>query len=218
MAEWLKKWGAYLRNRKFLVSLGVAFLLLIASIVITYFAIIYATDKSSGPVTDIILSNIPVFDVDGIFLYGPVIFWIIMLGYTFSDPKRVPFTFKTIALFLVIRSIFISLTHIGPFIPNVFVNSPGISGILSVFSSGNDLFFSGHTGLPLLLALIFWDNKNVRVFCLVSSLFFGAIVLMAHLHYSIDVFGAFFITYSIFCIAEKFFKADQETLSKGLVA
>jgi hypothetical protein len=211
MAEWLKKWGVYGRNGKFLTSLGTAFIFLFAALIISFFAITYATERASGPVTDIILSNIRVFDVNGIFLYGPVIFWTIMIGYMFSDPKRIPFTFKTIALFLLIRSIFISLTHIGPFLPSTYVNNSGISGILDVFTSGNDLFFSGHTGLPFLLALIFWENKYARVFCLASSVFFGAIVLMAHLHYSIDVFAAFFITYTIFCIAKEIiFKKDYQ--------
>ncbi|MBI3904685.1 MAG: hypothetical protein HY309_03785 [Pseudomonas fluorescens] len=40
------------------------------------------------------------------------------------------------------------------------------------------------------------------------SVLFGISVLLGHLHYSIDVFGAFFITYSIFCLAKKFFPKD----------
>ncbi len=216
MAERLKRWRTYRQNRGFLISLGVGFLFLLASIVITYFAIIYATERSSAPVTDFILSNIRVFDVDGIFFYGPVIFWVMMILYTIFDVKRIPFALKTIALFLVMRSIFISLTHIGPFLPSTYVSTSGISGILGVFSSGNDLFFSGHTGLPFLLALIFWEDKYTRIFCLASSVFFGAIVLMAHLHYSIDVFGAFFITYAIFHIAEVFFKKDYQIGLNGI--
>jgi hypothetical protein len=39
---------------------------------------------------------------------------------------------------------------------------------------------------------------------------FGVIVLLSHLHYSIDVFAAFFITYSIYHIALKLFDRDYE--------
>ncbi|MGC9602933.1 MAG: phosphatase PAP2-related protein [Minisyncoccia bacterium] len=213
MAEWLNKYRLYFRNRKFLFLAGGGFLFLVLSIIISFFAIIYATDRASGPVTDIILSNLPVFDVDMIFVYGPVLFWILVAGYLVFEPKKIPFTLKSIALFIVIRSIFISLTHIGPFPVHDQITT---SGLLGVFTSGNDLFFSGHTGLPFLMALVFWDNKYLRWFFIAASIFFGAIVLMAHLHYSIDVFAAFFITYAISHIAEVFFKKDRKIFNEGI--
>ena len=180
----------------------------------TFFAILYATERASYPVTDIILSNIPVFDVDGIFLYGPLLFWIFIGVYLiFFEPKKLPFSLKSISLFLVIRSFFISLTHIGPFPSHAQIDPTGIIG---AFNSGSDLFFSSHTGLPFLMALIFWDNKFRRLFCLFASFLFGAVVLMAHLHYTIDVFSAFFITYAIFKISEKLFKNDRNFCINGI--
>lgn len=180
----------------------------------TYLAIIYATEKASNSVTDIILSNIRVFDVDGIFIYGPVLFWIIIGAYIFFfEPKKIPFTIKSIAVFLLTRSIFLTLTHIGPFPDRIQIYS---TGIFSVFTTGNDLFFSSHTGFPFLMALIFWDNKYLRIFSLIASLIFGTVVLLGHLHYSIDVFAAFFITYTIFHLNEKLFKKDREIFINGI--
>ena len=197
MTDWLSRYKSYFRDKELILSIGVGFLFLIVSIVITFFAILYATDRASGPVTDIILSNLPVYDVDGIFVYGPVIFWMLVAIYLLYKPKKIPFTIKSIALFTIIRSIFITLTHIGPFPIHDQITT---SGLLGVFTTGNDLFFSGHTGLPFLMALVFWDEKYLRWFFIAASIFFGAIVLMAHLHYSIDVFAAFFITFAIYHI------------------
>jgi hypothetical protein len=101
---------------------------------------------------------------------------------------------------------FVSLTHIGPFPLKLELESK----LLDFITSGNDLFFSGHTGLPFLIALIFWDHIYIRRLFLVSSVVFGVVVLLAHLHYSIDVFAAFFITYSIYHISLKVFKRDYE--------
>ena len=179
----------------------------------TYFAIVYATKSSSGPVTDIILNNIPVFDVDQIFVFGPVMFWVIIAIYLFFNPQKFPFTLKGIATFNLIRSLFLIMTHIGPFPTHLLING---TGILGVFTSGNDLFFSGHTGLPFLMALMFWNKKFLRLFCLIASFFFGAVVLMAHLHYTIDVFAAFFITYTIFHLAKVFFRKDHQVFLNGL--
>jgi len=213
MNSWLSRYRPYIKNKQFLISAGAAFLLFFAGVALTYFSIVYATESASNSVTDIILSNMPVIDVDDLFLFGPVIFWIIIAVYFFSDPKKIPFTIKCIAVFLIIRSIFISLTHIGPF-PDATLIS--FSGIIGVFTTGKDLFFSSHTGLPFLMALVFWHDKYVRYFCLISSLFFGAVVLFGHLHYSIDVFAAFFITYAIFHIARKIFKKDRQIFFHGL--
>ncbi|MGC9610801.1 MAG: phosphatase PAP2-related protein [Minisyncoccia bacterium] len=206
-----EKYKLCFKDRKFIFSVIGGFLFLATSIVIAFFAIMYATESASQPVTDIILNNIPLFDVDGLFIYGPLVFWFIIFVYLIFEPKKIPFSLNSIALFTLIRSAAISLTHIGPFMGNVQISS---LGVLGVFTSGNDLFFSGHTGLPFLMALILWDKKPMRYFCLAASVFFGAVVLMARLHYSIDVFAAFFITYTIFKITEKLFKKIKKHFSR----
>jgi hypothetical protein len=127
---------------------------------------------------------------------------------------------KSISLFVIIRSIFISLTHLGPY-PDRIVTDVMQSGLIYFFfsyddflwSTGGDLFFSAHTGLPFLIALIFWDIRRMRIFCIISAIFFGIIVLLGHLHYSIDVLAAFFITYGIFHISKKVFAKDVEAYS-----
>jgi hypothetical protein len=213
MSNLFNTYKALGKNKKFLVSTGVALFILFAGMVITFFAIVYATERASGPVTDVILSNIRVYDMDAIFIYGPVLFWAIVVVYLFFEPKKIPFTFKSIGLFLVIRSLFTSMTHMGPFPTHIPINA---SGLFGAFTSGNDLFFSGHTGLPFLMALVFWQTKSMRYFCLISSLIFGTVVLMTHLHYTIDVFGAFFITYTIFHIAQSIFVHDRKIFLGGL--
>src|SRR3989344_8842551 len=74
---------------------------------------------------------------------------------------------------------------------------------------GGDLFFSAHTGMPFLGALAFWREKGIRNFYLLTAVFFAAVVLLGHLHYTIDVLSAFFITYGIFHIAEWIFPHDR---------
>jgi hypothetical protein len=191
-------------------------LLLLISLVINYFGSLYANESISNSVTDIILDNIPVINVGMIFVFGPIIFWIVMMFVCLHDPKKIPFTLKSIALFVIIRALFISLTHIGPHPDRAALDIASLNWIYDlihsnnffIFSSGGDLFFSGHTGLPYLMALVFWHKPFVRIFCLFSAIFFGIIVLLGHFHYSIDVLSAFFITYSIFHISQKLFKKD----------
>jgi len=197
-------------DRKFLWSFLVAIVFLLAALVVNLMAGVYATAHATGWVGDIVLSNIPVVNVDDVFVYGPLIFWTIVSLYCLYDPKKIPFWLKSVAFFIVIRSIFITLTHIGPFPDRAAVDSLSLGSNINlfIFSSGADLFFSGHTGLPFLLSLVFWKNLPMRIFCLIASVFFGVVVLLGHLHYSIDVLAAFFITYTIYHIAVRIFPWD----------
>jgi hypothetical protein len=205
-------------DKKFIRSLFFSFLFLLGALVVNYFAALYAFERASGAVSDIVLSNIPVFDIDWIFVYGPIVFGIWMAFLCISNPRTLPFTMKSIAMFVLIRSGFITLTHIGPFPDRNIIdaNSTLLLHAISnnpnffLFSTGADLFFSGHTGLPFMLALVFWKRRLTRIFCFVTSIFFGVIVLLGHLHYSIDVASAFFISYTIYVITAKTFKTDRE--------
>jgi hypothetical protein len=201
-----KSYKDHFTDKSFVWSVVLSLFLLVISLIIEFYAGTYATEVASSPVKDLILSNIPVFDVDAIFIYGPLVLWLFVAGLLLYEPKKIPFVLKSIALFVVIRSVFITLTHIGPYPDQIVIAGKYISK----FSFGGDLFFSAHTGLPFLMALVFWQNKFLRTIFIATAVFFGITVLLGHLHYSIDVLSAFFITYSIFRLAEIFFKKDKE--------
>jgi hypothetical protein len=177
-----------------------------ASLVVQYYSIVFATARVSNPVTDLILSNIPVVDVDGIYVYGLFFLVAFISLLCLSHPKRMPFILYSLALFIVIRSVFVVLTHLAPYpIPP----QTDFGTTMSKIFFGGDLFFSGHTGVPFLIALIYWKEKGLRNIFLMLSVFFGGVVLLGHLHYSIDVLAAFFITYTIFHIAEWLFPSER---------
>ena len=213
MTYLIETYKSYFTDKRFVSTFSVALVLFVASLFVNFYAGIYATENVSNSVTDMFLSNVRVFNVEDIFVYGTFVFWWFVLILGFLKPQRFPFALKSIALFTLIRSVFITLTHLGPF-PNQIIIDP--ASILNEFVFGGDLFFSGHTGLPFLLALIFWDNKNLRVIFLISSVIFGLTVLLGHLHYSIDVLSAFFITYSIYHIALFLWPEDKNLFIHGL--
>lgn len=211
MKIWAQKWKDVLCDKEFIKSLIISFLFIAISLYVNFIAGTYATEKASLPVTDIILSNVRAYDVDGIFVYGPVVLFTFISILLLYDPKKISFTLKSIALFTIIRSIFISLTHLGPFPTQTLIAS---GDLINKFTFGGDLFFSGHTGLAFLMTLLFWQNKKLRYLFLTYSIFIGTIVLLGHYHYSIDVLAAFFITYTIFDISTFLFKEDFINFSK----
>ena len=154
MREKISEFKRLFSNKKYLYSFILSFAFLATGLVANYYAGMYATEAASSPVTDIILSNTRAYDLDGIFVYGTILLIFFIVFISFYKPRRVPFVAESTGIFYVVRSAFVSMTHLGPFPSQIVIHSD----LLSKFTFAGDLFFSGHTGMPFLMALIFWQN------------------------------------------------------------
>jgi len=215
MKHILEKHRQHWTRKQFMISVIIGALFLAFSVTALNYAIGYTRTSQSNAVTDLILDNIPTFNVAWIVAYGPLALILLISAVTLMEPRRVPFVMKSFALLILIRSAFITFTHLAPFpersglIHNALLDTLGING-------SSDLFFSGHAAMPFLAALIFWDNKKLRIMFLLISIFFAIVMLLGHLHYSIDIFAAFFITYTISHLCKKFFAKDYDLFHNGL--
>lgn len=204
------------KDREFLLSVGAGLLMLAASMGAFFYSANYANVKASNAVTDIILSNTRVYDVGDIFVYGVLIMIASTAVIVIMRPRHMPFTLKSIALLYFIRSFAVMLTHISAYPYRAELDAQSYfltSNFFRAFFTGDDLFFSGHVALPFLVALIFWNSVIVRYIFIAISVIFAVVVLLGHFHYSIDVFSAYFITYSIYVIALRSFSKDFARIS-----
>lgn len=199
-------------NRFFVFSSVAGVLFLIGSFFVNYYAAQYATIEAGNATTDVLLNILPVVNTDIIFTEGALLFIIFVVILSLAQPKTIPLTLKSIALFICVRSLFVIMTHLGPSPDHISAELNNIK----YFSTGADLFFSGHTGLPFLMSLLFWDNKYLRWIFLSCSLIAASAVLLGHLHYTIDVFSAFFITFGISRISLWAFDKDARVFKHGL--
>ncbi len=201
--------GFWTPARKRSMWLGV--FLLAISIVIQITLGEYSSRAAVGApwVSDLFLSFLPVVNLGFVIVGCEIVLWVFAWVLLIVRPRYLIFGTKAIALFIISRAFFFSLTHIGPYPTNI---SPGPHndgyGLYHLVTFSGNFFYSGHTGFPVMLALIFWDNKFLRYAFIALSFLFGAAVLLAHVHYSIDVFAAPFIVYGVFVITKKFFPHD----------
>ncbi len=195
-------------------SLSVGILLLIVALAIQMIAGRYSAKAATNFVGDIFLDNLPTVNLNYIIVDGG---FLVILASTIIltvRPRYLLFSLKAASTFIVIRSFFVSVTHLGIYPEQIVLGSGAVDRFYALFNLQDGFFFSAHTGLPLLMAFIFWDNPLLRYFFIVLSMFFGASVLFAHVHYSIDVFAAPFMTYAIFKISQKIFPKDYGLIPK----
>jgi hypothetical protein len=194
MENTLRLYRTLFGNRAYVRSVCTGAVFLAASTIAIFAAVTYATVHASNHVTDFVLSRVGPVNVRFLFVYGTFIAFAITASLLAWRPNRLPFALKAMALFLLVRAVFVALTHMAPSPIDPQKPAPFFNSIFY----GSDLFFSGHTGMPFLAALAFWHIPQWRMFYLALTAFFGSIVLLGHYHYSIDVLAALFITHGVF--------------------
>jgi hypothetical protein len=209
--------GFWTPARKRSMCIGV--LLLIVSIYMQITLGEYSARAAIGApwVGDLFLSLLPVVNLTWVIVGCEIALWVFAWVLLILRPRYLVFGTKAIALFIISRAFFFSLTHIGPYPTNISPSSNNNGyGLYHLLTFQGNFFYSGHTGFPVLLALIFWDNKFLRYLFIVLSFLFGASVLLAHVHYSIDVFAAPFIVYGMFVITKNMFPHDYAIIRSAI--
>lgn len=136
-----------------------------------------------------------------------------------TEPKRWIRYMHTGSLLSLLRGVCIVLTGLGT--PDPSHNPSGIFqrryldiyldllSPLGVFQRNalhsyltKDLFFSGHTATTFVLFLYLSHRPVLRVIALFAHFFVVMTVFVSHIHYSIDVVGAWAITFAVFALRE----------------
>jgi len=140
-------------------------------------------------------------------------------AFLWNEPRRWVRYMVTGALVSLARGVTIALTGLG--VPDPVHAGPGIGArdfgtafaeLLSpvgVFDRGaiaayltQDLFFSGHVATTFLLWLYLRGRSRLAPLALAANLAVTASVMLSHIHYSIDVVGAWAVTFALFVLRE----------------
>lgn len=141
------------------------------------------------------------------------------LALLLSEPRRWVRYMVTGGLVSLARGLSIALTGLGA--PDPAHAGPGIGGRdlwralaelaspLGVFQRDaiaayltKDLFFSGHAATTFLLWLYLRHRPTLRWAALAAHGLVVASVMLAHLHYAIDVVGAWAVTFALYVLRE----------------
>src|SRR5947209_11958968 len=125
-------------NRAYLRSVCEGAVFFAASSIAIFAAVSYATVHASNYVTDLVLSRVGPYNVRFLFIYGTFTAFALTAGLLVWRPNRLPYALNTIAPFLLVRAVFVALTHMAPSPIDPQQPAPFFNTIFY----GGDLFFS----------------------------------------------------------------------------
>lgn len=204
--KWAYHWKVLVDDPVYRASFLAGGILLFGAYIVNDLANAYGDARTYTSVGDIIIDNLPVVNLEFLYTWGMYfLIGLIVFCPLFLKPEMAPFAMKTMAVMMYLRSGFILLTNFGPPV-GFFYESAKVGGhVLSDFLFRNDLFFSGHVAYPFLAFLIFREIRWASWIFLLGALVQSVTVLFMHVHYSIDVFAAYFIAYGLYKFSEYVF-------------
>ncbi len=174
-----------------------------------------------GALPDLVLEAVPYVAAVA---HANYVLWLVVyvplsLAFLAREPRRWVRFAVTGGIISLVRGATIAATGLGP--PDPALAGAGLGGrdpwqawleLLSpwgVFAHGTaqayltkDLFFSGHTATTFLLVLYLWPHRRWRAIALAAHVLVVASVLVARLHYTIDVVGAWAVTFAVYALRE----------------
>lgn len=215
MMNLFQRMKAFVRDHDFFYQLFAGALVLFLGMITSVLGNHYATIHMGTPVPDIFIWGISSNNMVIYYVWSALSFLIALGLLIIWKPKTAPFLLFGLGMFYLVRSGFIVLNTPG--FPEGIVGMETATPFIKKYFFGGDLFFSGHAGAPFFVALALWDyKKTLRTLFLAISIGSGIIVLVGHYHYSVDVAGAYFITYTIYAISKYLFPKAYEYFKRSV--
>lgn len=164
----------------------------------------YISQGKTIPVlSDMILDNIPLWDIDYMYdiasLLSSVVFGIYVIHC--RKHREVPLYLLLCGTFHLVRGVFIVLTPFGN--PPMFDGTEGLFNGFSNYELG--VYPSGHTGISWMYFVLATDKRYRAALALCLMVIVGALFLSRG-HYSIDVLSGIFFAYAIKSYGEKYWR------------
>jgi membrane-associated phospholipid phosphatase len=197
MQNWKNAFADKIFKQKFLAS----FILLIVVLICLPFFFQFIEKRSGIILDDFILKNIQPVDVSIAIFFIIWVVSILMILRAVQKPAIFILLLTSFTLLTVSRIISIYFVVLNPPANLIVLKDPLSNFFYGATFITKDLFYSGHTATMFLMFLCL-EKKIEKCVALTASFFVGILVLVQHVHYSVDVLVAPFITYLIYRFAK----------------
>ncbi|MFI5138661.1 MAG: phosphatase PAP2-related protein [Sphingobacteriales bacterium] len=197
--KWKETWNSPFKKRRMII--GTIILVIVVFVLPIFFG--YIEKRNGVLLNDWLLSRIPARNVSGLIfaiIWGLVVF--IFIRALFNPSIYITYSW-TLIFVVIARFICITLVPLDP--PTGFI--PLTDPLTSVFYGHvvvtKDLFFSGHTAILTLIVLCF-EKKTDKLIAFTGLITVAFLLMVQHIHYTIDIMAAPVIVYAIYRLTQYF--------------
>jgi hypothetical protein len=200
-------WNKAMDDPFFKKRLQLGLIIWIAVLIAFPFFFDYIENRNGILLNDFIINSIPAYDVS---IPTFLIIWSMFLVFLYRsiyDPALLLLFLWGFIFLSISRFICIYLVPLNPPEQLIALRDP-ITNLFYGKKHGfitKDLFYSGHTSTQFLMCLCF-TKRSDKILALISTILVGAFVLIQHVHYSIDVIAAPFLTYFVYLLSKQVVK------------
>ncbi len=198
--SWKMAWS----NSRFKKQIIAGSILLIIVLIIFSSFLSKIEQRDGHTINDWLLDRIPSIDLS-IPVFAIIWSSTLLLIWQASKNPSIFLTYLWAFIFLMIsRMITIYLVPLNPpqnLVPllDPLINKTFYDGVFIT----KDLFYSGHTASVLLMSFCL-KGKTHKKLTLSAAICIGLMVLLQHIHYTIDVIAVPFFTYGVYYLSKKF--------------
>ncbi len=206
-------WKAAYKANCFKIRLFIALVLFAGILTVFPFFFQYIESRDGLDLHDAVVAAIPAHDVSipiFIFIWSTTL---LLALRCIRDPQLLLislYCFIVLTLTRMCTIYFIPLNPPQGLIPLVDPLSNFFYGKTNFVTK--DLFFSGHTSSQFIFFLSL-KKKRDKIFALISTIVVGSLVLVQHVHYTVDVLAAIPLTYLCFLLGRRIALGRGDTLA-----
>jgi hypothetical protein len=202
LIQLITPWRSALQDKRFRIKILITGLLLALCAYIAPLFFNYIQQREGLVLNDYLLNRLPAYDLSVwtfVLLYILILSAVIWLAF---NPRLFLLALQAYVILTVLRFITIFIVPLDPPVQLVELIDPFVQRYLYQQSVTKDLFFSGHTSLLVLLALVVPAGR-FRLVLLAGTLVVATMLLIQHAHYTIDVLVAPFFSWLALTLAKK---------------
>lgn len=197
-ADFQFNWRKFFSKSRNVVSFILGLLYFVSVTFLFKFHLLELEQVKGVQLEDFLLERIPSYDVSlsiFVILYFTVFYtYIFLLAY----PKILQIFIVFYATALLIRFLMLYLIHLEAPIGMIILSDPILStSTYSGIAITKDLFFSGHM-VAVLCSYFTIPNRFLKSIFLLTSVLTGVLLLIQHIHYTIDLLGAIIMVFLLY--------------------